>query len=429
MDINSLYTSAEAALVGSILYSPEIVGDAMTRVKPEDFGSSDLKTVYSAVRAVWQQGKPVDPVTVRDAAGAQYEQLIRACMVASPTAANWEAHADIVCKEARLRCMKAAAGKVIDALSVEDTVAPIADLNRCTAERSATQVVSLTDGLAELYSRLCAKKTPSYVKFGIPAIDGRTYKELGDVVVIAGEPSSGKTLFATQIALELCKSYRVGIFSCETQPPKLYARMLAQATGISFADIKRSTVEEEDCDKIVRYATEATRAGYALDVIAAAGMSVTDIRATALARRYQVVILDYLQIVAGDKRRGEKEYDRVTETSMALHTFAAETGTMVIELSQLSRDKNSSNRRPKLSDLRSSGQIEQDADLVLALSLVSKDRRSGNRYLDILKNKEGACGYIELAFDDSRMTMLPVSRRKEPQNFTRKDKYPEEEEC
>lgn len=420
------YTSAEAALVGSVLFEPKIVGDVMIRVKPEDFDDSDLRTVYSAVRAVWQQGRPVDPVTVRDLAGAQYEELIRSCMVASPTAANWKAHADIVCKNARLRRMKAAADKILNAMDVEETSAPIAELNRCTAERPAAQIVSLSDGLAELYSRLCAQTPPSYVKFGIPAVDGRTYKELGDVVVIAGEPSSGKTLFATQIALELCRSYRVGLFSFETKPPKLYARMLAQATGIPFADIKRSTVEEDDCGKIIGFANNAACAGHSLDVISAAGMSVTDVRAIALAQRYQVVILDYLQIIAGENRRGEKEYDRVTEASMALHTFAASTGTMVIELSQLSRDKNSKDRRPRLSDLRSSGQIEQDADLVLALSLVSQKERSGNRYLDILKNKEGSCGMLELSFDPERMTMLPVSKRHEPGNYSRREKYPEE---
>lgn len=121
-------------------------------------------------------------------------------------------------------------------------------------------------------------------------------------------------------------------------------------------------------------------------------------------------------------------YERTTAVSIALHTFAQRTGTTVIALSQLSRPEKGSKRRPRLSDLRGSGQIEQDADIVMALSLKCETERSGPRFLDVLKNKEGECGCISLVFNPEYMRLAPEIKYSGPTKDCRARNRDEEDD-
>lgn len=424
--VDSLIASAEASVIGSVLIEPEIVGELMQTLRPEDFAKPMLRRIFEAVRTVWLSEKCIDAVTVCATAGEDTRPLIAQCMVDTPSATAWVEYAAIVKDAARLRKMQAAAMKVAAASTLQEAEVAADELNRNAIARSDVQITSMTEGVQRIYKELCAGNKPQYLKWGMPQLDYRLYVEPGDFVVLAGYPSAGKTMLATQFAVTLSKSHRVGFFSLETSAVKLYARMIAQDAGIEFAPMKNHNLSREQFGVLYRYLTTVTANRPNLDVIDAAGMTVEDIQAISTAKRYDVVFIDYLQIVGGTGDNGS--YERATAVSIALHTFARRTETAVIALSQLSRPEKGAKRRPRLSDLRSSGQIEQDADVVMALSLKDDSDRSGPRFLDVLKNKEGECGCVSMVFDPEHIRMLPEVKHYQPQSRDRRARYREEGE-
>lgn len=426
MALDSLIASAEASIIGSVLIEPTIVGELMQTVHPEDFSNAELRRVYEAVRAVWLESGNIDAVTVCAAAGSDTQPVIARCMIETPSAASWTEYAAIVKDAARLRRMQASAMRIVSASTLRDAERAAEDLNRSAIARSGVQITSMTDGIERLYKELCAGNKPQYLKWGMPQLDYQLFAELGDFVIIAGYPSAGKTMLATQFAVGLGKEHRVGFFSLETSDKKLYARIAAQDGGIAFAPIKNYSLDKEQFGEMYRYLHRVRESRPKVDVIDAAGMTVEDIQAISTAKRYDVVFIDYLQILNGVGDAGS--YERATAVSIALHTFARRTKTAVIALSQLSRPEKGAKRRPRLSDLRSSGQIEQDADVVMTLSLKDSDDRSGPRYLDVLKNKEGECGCVSLIFDTEHIRMLPEVKNYRPKPKDRRARYKNEEE-
>jgi len=175
--------------------------------------------------------------------------------------------------------------------------------------------------------------------------------------------------------------------------------------------IKRNTLANADWDKVGSLAGEITARN--LELIPAAGMTPADIRAVTVMRGYQIILVDYLQLLQGS---GENRTAQVTSISIALHTMAQSLGVTVVALSQLARANQAQkqkNEDPDMSALRESGQIEQDADLIMMLSLLESDKPSGPRKLRIRKNKEGICPSILLAFDGKHQTFSPAPRTSE----------------
>lgn len=191
----------------------------------------------------------------------------------------------------------------------------------------------------------------------------------------------------------------MGYFSLETKPEKIIDRTVASVCGVDFGRIKGHALTQEDWDACAaRSKAYTTRK---LEVIKAGSLSVTDIQALALAGQYEIIYVDYLQLVEPeDRRRSETEI--VAQISKDLHTMAQTTGITVCALSQLSRPEKSGReeKAPGLHSLRQSGQIEQDADGVMLLYKEEPDNPQSRRCLKIAKNKEGIAGGIAyLVFD------------------------------
>lgn len=426
MALESLIASAEASLIGSVLIEPKLVGEMMMRVHPEDYADDELRHIYQAIRSVWSEGGNIDAVTVCAAAGSDKQKVIARCMMDTPSAASWEEYADIVSRTARLRRIQTAAGRVIGAATLEDAEAAVEEINRNMAERGRAEITGFLEGIQNLYISLMQQNKQKYLKWGIRQLDAQLYVGSGDFVIIAGAASAGKTMLATQFALELAKECRVGFFSLETSSQKIYARAVAQLGQVPFGAIKRGELSKQQWKDFCQLISNSQQKKLPFDVIRAAGMSVADIRAISAARRYDIVFIDYLQLMSGTGDDGS--YERTTAVSIALHTFAQSTGTTVIALSQLSRPEKGSKRRPRLSDLRGSGQIEQDADVVMALSLKDDNERSGPRFLDVLKNKEGECGCVTLVFNPEFMRLAPEAKYSGPPRDRRARKRDEEDD-
>ena len=273
----------------------------------------------------------------------------------------------------------------------------LAQANRVAGGRPSVRVVSMEQGLLDFYER--QRTQAVHIPWGLPKVDGAMMSEFGDFVILGGEPSTGKTALSLQMAWTQAEKHRVGYFSLETRPEKMIDRAVAAVTGVDFGKIKRHRMEQSDWDACEAKASAIV--GRKLDIIQAGGLSVLDIQALTAAGRYEIIYIDYLQLVAPEDRR-RSDVEQVTQISKDLHTLAQTTGVTVIALSQLARPQTGQGKvkSPGMHSLRQSGQLEQDADGILLLYLEEPGNTRARRCLQIAKNKEGEAGGVDyLAFD------------------------------
>lgn len=393
------------AVIGSLLIDPSVCGELFAETAAEDFRDADYRDVYLAARALFFEDRPVDPVTILDRMGGGQEtrRFLTELIEVTPTAANWREYARLMREEARLARLREIGLQLRDAATLEEARGLVRQAAETDTESRSGDVVGMTAGLMDFYKRQA--EPVNYVQFGIGRLDRNLSASLGDFIVIGGRPSAGKTLFAVQMADILSRSYRVGFFSLETSPSKIFDRFFAQTVPIDFGRVKRHDLTEEDQHALAYHKRRLLT--QRLDVIRAGGYTADMIQAETLRRRYDVIFVDYLQLVRTDAKGNRTE--EVSAVSRALHTLAQRHGVMVIALAQLSRAPKGMRADPTLSDLRESGQIEQDADIVMLLSLklVGEDEPDdGDRLLQIVKNKEGTTGRFPLAFDGRHQQLV-----------------------
>ena len=248
--------------------------------------------------------------------------------------------------------------------------------------------------LVDNYVRKLNEK-PKYIPSGIPVLDKHLHLSPGNLFIIGGRPSAGKTALSLQMACEQARrGFRVCYFSLETDPDTLTARVIANRLAVPLADVKNKSVPQSDLDSL------ADLHKLPLFIRSASGKGVGWIKAQAQRMKAQVIFIDYLQLLAASKAKDR--YQQITSISIALHELAQTTGILVIALAQLNR--NAAHTSPSTADLKESGQLEQDADAILLLSADKEE------YQAILaKNKEGRVGEIPLTFDKPRQRFLAVT--------------------
>lgn len=408
MAVNDAWTEAQISVLGSVLIDPEpTVGIVMDALRGEDF-TEDRRTVFDAVRSLWLERKPIDPVTVAHAAGADYVPRIREWMGATPTAANVAAYCAIVKAEAQLSRLRTAAMGVVSADSMEAARAALRRLEPAMIDRPELRPVSVGDMLSDFLRRMEDKTPPRYLRWGIRKLDEELTAEPGDFIVLGADSSVGKTALAMQFAWTMAASgRRVGFFSLETSAKKLCDRIVAQRARVDMQDIKRRRLSEKDVLEIVALGGGSGKVP--LEVCECSGCGVSDLRALTVARRYEVVFIDYLQLLDSG---GKERWEAVTEISMGLQRMAHELGAAVVALSQLTTEKNNKARRaPTKDDLRESRQLKQDADLILLLSLSDPEDNESARWLRADKNKDGPQVSVNLRFDPHHMDFTASDSR------------------
>ena len=248
--------------------------------------------------------------------------------------------------------------------------------------------------LVDTYIRKLDEK-PRYIPSGIPVLDKHLHLAPGNLFIIGGRPSAGKTALSLQMACEQARrGFRVCYFSLETDPDTLTARIIANRLAVPLADVKAKSVPQSDLDDLA----ELHR--LPLFVRSASGKGVGWVKAQAQRMKAQAIFIDYLQLLADGKAKDR--YQAITGISIALHELAQTTGILVIALAQLNR--NAAHASPSTADLKESGQLEQDADAILLLS------SDGEQYKCVLaKNKEGKIGEIPLTFDKTRQRFLALT--------------------
>lgn len=391
------WLDAQYSVLGSMLISPEVVPKVMHETGEADYCGGCL-TVFRAIRSLFLAGSPVDPVAVASSLGASYREFLIQLMEVTPTAANIDLYIGICREQSRVAAIRDLAARMAAEESMDKLRSLVEQANGLMVQRPGLKITTMQDALTTFMERHTQER--KYLTWPVTELNECIYAEPGDFIIIGGYPSSGKSAWALQCAWHWARDHKVGFFSLETSSEKLFDRQMAAVAELTMDAIKRNDIKQSDWDHICSISPEITARN--LELIPAAGMTPADVRAVTMMRGYQIIFVDYLQLLQGS---GENRTNQVTSISIALHTLAQSMGVTVVALSQLARQADKQSKAdPDMSSLRESGQIEQDADLVMMLSLADKDQPGGDRNLRIRKNKEGICPGILLAFDGKHQT-------------------------
>lgn len=401
MDLTA-WKRAQESVIGALLIDPDYsAGLIFQSAKASHFGETELRHVFEAARELWNENRQLDAVTILDRAGSEYEQLLRDCMINTPTARNLPAWLEICQDSARLTAMQAEALAIVNADRADDAAAAWERMGTMLQDADQGEDLSLGELIGDYCDRMQDKRPVRYLNWGIESLDRDLYVSGGQFGVIAADSSVGKTALALQFAYHMAADgRRVGFFSLETPKENLEDRLLAQyqVAGIPLPITKRKKLTDED----LRAAGEAgMRSDQIYLRILRNYETLERIRAKTIQRRFDVIFIDYVQLIDAP---GRERWDIVTNISMGLHRMAQQLGITVIGLSQITPAVKGQ-KAPTKDDLRESRQLKQDADFIL---LLYPDTEEGvpptARVLEIAKNKDGRCARLRMDFEPEHMT-------------------------
>ena len=399
---------AENGVLGSLLIDERILQEAFSVVDAGDFLNPTNRLIFQTARKLFQAGEPVDAMTVRDQIGGQYSNYLVQLMEITPTSANWREYAEAMHRQASLYRIKELAFKLEQAVTLEDCRPLCADLGQLLAGGQRVDAWTMREMLDDFFTaQEPDSPAPQYITSGIRELDEGSFTELGDVVMIGGYPSDGKTALALSMAYHMAKTHKVGFFSLETSKQKVRDRMVSHVAQISAQAIKRRALTEADWKLLAEKSADMVKRD--LTVLRGAGTTVSEIQAISQAYGFQIIFIDYVQLAVPELDRRANRQEQMASVSIALHTFAQATGTLVVELAQLTRPERAGSwREPDMHDLKETGQFEQDADMIYLLFRPDpKDKtlsQDDHRMLKIAKNKEFRRGTWPLYFDGDKQT-------------------------
>lgn len=407
-----LWLEAENAVIGALLLDERLAPSILATVDVADIGDAANRRIYQAARALLLEDKPIDPVTLRNQLGAEYTDRLMKLMEVVPTTANWREYAAIMHEQAVLTRIRDMAHELMAEPTLEGCRGKIAALGEMLSAGRGIEAWTMADAYRYFMSTQDDNEEVEYVSYGIREVDESTFTELGDVIIVGGEPSSGKTLLALQMAYHMARRYKVGFFSLETKPKKLTVRLVSGAIDIDFTAIKRHQLRESDWQRVAEGGQDFTTRNLVL--LRGGGMTASQIQAISRSYGFDVIFVDYVQMIVPetDPRLGQTQ--AMAAVSRSMHMFAQSSGTLVVELAQLSRpDKQSKWREPTMHDLKETGQLEQDADIILLLYKPKPGTEidgveidvEESRILKMAKQKEGPLKSWLMHFDGSKQRM------------------------
>ncbi len=430
-------TEAEKALLGSILLRPDTIFEVVDIVSADSFYVQKHRTIFSAMFDLFKRSEPIDLVSLSSrlketkelerAGGMSY---LASLVDTVPSSMNAKHYAEIVARKYTMRQLIEAAQHISElGFSEEQDLDEILD----SAEKKMYEVTSapgnqkftaLAHVLDDAFERLDKLHKSGDELRGVPTgyaeFDNKTAGlQKSDLIILAARPSMGKTSLALDIARNAAIRHdkKVGIFSLEMSAQQLVDRMLASEAQVDAWRLRTGKLRDDEFDRL----------GEAMARLSTAKIFVDDqpgnniLKMRSVARRLKsehgldLLIVDYLQLmVPAGKNRPDNLVQQVTEISRSLKQLAREMDVPVIALSQLSRAIEQRRGRPQLSDLRDSGSIEQDADLVVFIHNEDRYKEEGERSniveLIIAKHRNGPTGSVELFFDDKRTTFRSIER-------------------
>jgi replicative DNA helicase len=378
---------------GLTLCKRDVATEVMVEVDDSDFETKELQEAFNAIKGYWELRGYVDVVDLRET-HKNVADLIVECSKAC------EAECVVLSRERMgewaKRIKENAALRRFQSLAVESTSAltTYEDLSEIYQQMGEAMSLKAEEEDAWTYEDvlndyvLHMDEKPVYIKTGLERLDEALHISPGDFIIIGGRPSAGKTALSLQIAASMAKqNYIVYYFSLETSKRKLGARLMANQIYCPLDTVKNKAVSLNEIDG------QAKNMKMPLYIRSAAGKNVAWMKAQALRKKAQIIFVDYLQLI--HETSAKDRYAAITAISIALHELAQTTCIVVVALAQLNRNPSKPGATPTNSDLRESGQIEQDADAIILLSGDNPDK-----YLFRLsKNKEGEIGDLPITFN------------------------------
>lgn len=429
---------AEQAIIGSMLTDRDAVISAIEILKEEDFYREDNKAIYTAILNLYNRAEPIDIITVKSELESmgKFEQVGGLEYLAElpekvPTTANAMKYIKIVEEKSTLRRLIKTANEIIElGYSPTEDVEDIMEgaekkIFNIMQEKNQKGYAPIKDVLVESFTKLeelyNRKQHITGVPSGFTELDYRTAGFHGsELILIAARPAMGKTAFALNIATNAAvkANVPVAVFSLEMSKEQLVNRILCSESMVDSNKVRTGKLEEDDWTKLAGAIGPLSEAEIFIDDTP--GINITEIRAKCrklkLEKNIGMVVIDYLQLIQGSNKRGGSREQEISEISRSLKILAKELDVPVIALSQLSRAaEQRPDHRPMLSDLRESGAIEQDADIVMFLyrdDYYNQDSEKKDiAEIIIAKHRGGSTGTVELLWLGSYTKFVNLERR------------------
>lgn len=430
---------AEIATLGGCLLNPrDVFDDVASVVRPDDFSSVQRQEIFRAMLELRAENRAIDPITLMEALEHidGVASMLSEYLSATPTSANSKHYAEIVASKSRLRLISVQLLAISrDAMAQEaDDTAIIAKAQRILEQiharvpyENVSDVQDVVPLLAETIVNECRTQTgETGLDIGIPSLDMQLDgMRGGDLVVVAARPSVGKSAFMLQIAVNACNQRRPCLFfSLEMFKEHLLERIFAMMGDLPLRGIRKRDLMGVQQDRLLR--TANTMAGLPLTIDESAGQRLSEIRAKARrwARRNPngIVIVDYLGIITPDERLERRDLE-VAAMTKALKGLARELKIPVVVASQLGRSaEHESDEYKKLSQLRESGSIEQDSDIVIILSRLSRQQEKLAKEqtkidvddlvsVTVAKNRNGATCRMFIKYDKITQRFMDLNAK------------------
>lgn len=432
---------AEMSLLGAVLIDEEIIADASELVSPKDFYDKRHSLVFGAMMRLYERHKPVDLLTLTEelkkkdeleaVGGSAYLTELTNYV---PTAAHAQAYAELVAQKAvRRRLIKASAE--ISEMGFDEDTSTQELLERAEAELFSVSDQSLKQDLVSIESILTEsfdrieelhrnKGALRGIRTGYRDLDNMTAGlQRSDLIILAARPAMGKTTLVTNLAYNVATIAKLPVlfFSLEMSKEQLIDRMLADASGVDSWNIRTGNLSDEDFSKLSDAMGEMAEAPIFIDDTP--GLSVLEMRTKARRAAHDqplgLIIVDYLQLMQSNGNHNGNRVQEVSEISRGLKLIARELNVPLIALSQLSRSVESRTPPiPQLSDLRESGSIEQDADIVSFIyrpGYYEPDNPEVQNITDLIiaKHRNGPVGKVQLYFHPERLRFMSLDKRHE----------------
>jgi replicative DNA helicase len=417
-------SEAEAATLGAMLLDPEAVGIVLRHLRPEDFYSGYNRNIYSAILSLFNKGQEVDLITLTDelratgkleaSGGAAYATTLTSVV---PTSANVEYYAKIV-KDSSIRrsLLKIAAeltsqshDESIDSRELieeaERKIFDITDNQQTGSYRGANEIINET--IAAIEKLYHTKNSYTGIPSGFPDLDNMTSGfQRAEFIVIGARPSVGKTAFALSMAanMSIKKSVPIGFFTLEMSAQALMQRLVSSEARINSRNLRTGFLKPSDFYNLTEAAGRIYEAPLFIDDTP--NIKLLDLRAQARRMRskegVEALFIDYIGLIEPENKGNVPRHEQVAEISRSLKSLARELDIPIISLSQVGRQ--SEGKAPTLADLRESGSIEQDADVVMFLHRERESGKDGEQQtsvkteLIVAKQRNGPVGTIEIAF-------------------------------
>jgi len=430
---------AEKSLLGAVLIDEETLSDISEHVTPKDFYEKRHAIIYAAMLRLYEKHKPVDLLTLTEELSRKKEiEIIGGSTYLTeltnyvPTSAHAEAYAELVAQKAVRRRLIKASGEISELGYNEETTTQEllekaeAELFSVSDQSLKQDLVSIESILTDSFDRMEElhknKGAIRGVRTGYRDLDSMTAGlQRSDLIILAARPAMGKTTLVTNLAYNVATIAKqpVLFFSLEMSKEQLVDRMLADASGVDAWNIRTGNLSDDDFGKLSEAMGEMAEAPIFIDDTP--GMSVLEIRTKARRAMHEqplgLIVIDYLQLMQSSSNRNDgNRVQEVSEISRGLKLIARELNVPVVALSQLSRSVESrSPQIPQLSDLRESGSIEQDADIVMFIYREAyynpETERENLTDLIIAKHRNGPTGKIELYFHPERLRFMSLDRK------------------